>query len=436
MRSALLPTHKREGSDVDEASLLGIQRRISAQLHLHRLLVTPVHRLPSELLSEVFLHYRDALINTRDELDILFKIEFTIVCVCSSWRAAAYGTPQLWTRLTSPPAKMFLESYVHRFLPLSGTLPIHLNSRSADGMQHPFLILLRSHAFRWESACFRGRTSDLKDFGPVDAPLLQRLDLELTEEGYADMKEPLRFLKTAPQLRHVSFRAPAMSSYLSLRPASALTSLRVHITISRTQVIILALQELADTLEDLEFSVFSDLSVNHAPSTLPVELPKLERMRLLNRSCAALDFIIPPRIECLTLDGPNKKMPGALLRCLMREPQVAAGLRRLDLRGRDIIRNVLNLEDLISCFERLTGLRELSFAHPPPLAILEVLHVREDVRPLLPSLRDANFKTTRETVEAYMNFRKSRTEERMVRGVHVVALNHTAADDPRECLRV
>ncbi|KAL1712553.1 hypothetical protein EV715DRAFT_213478 [Schizophyllum commune] len=417
---------------MDEASLLDLHRRIATQLDLHTLLVTPVHRLPPELLSEVFLYYRDALVRDNNALDVLFRLENNIVRVCPSWRAAAYGTPHLWTRLTVPRAKMFLDSYVHRFLPLSGNLPLILDSRSADGVLQPFLHLLRPHAFRWESARLAGDWDDFNSIEPVDAPLLRRMELHLLK----DVEVPLEFLSSAPQLRELRLRMPSMFSARSLAPASALTFLRIHVQSALLPNIRSVLLESADTLEDLQVSVFNGFLGNDAPDMMPIELRQLKRLRFVYKTCTLLDHIHAPGIVELSLGGPNKKMPRTLLQYLERVAPIATNLRHLELLGRDIMRDSQSSQDLKRCFARMSTLEELSFAYPPPLAVLDMLLVRDDARPLIPNLRDADFQTTTETADAYMTFRKSRAEERMVRGVKVAVLNHTAADDPRECLRV
>ena len=56
----------------------------------------PIHRLPAELLSEIFLHLRELLIPDYRYPNPTPALDSTITRVCRSWRHVAHGTPLLW----------------------------------------------------------------------------------------------------------------------------------------------------------------------------------------------------------------------------------------------------------------------------------------------------------------------------------------------------
>ncbi|KAJ6507814.1 hypothetical protein C8R47DRAFT_942431, partial [Mycena vitilis] len=57
----------------------------------HRSSVSVVRRLPSETLSEIFLHCADACVHSDPT-----KMPRSTIQVCRRWRAVALTSPQLW----------------------------------------------------------------------------------------------------------------------------------------------------------------------------------------------------------------------------------------------------------------------------------------------------------------------------------------------------
>ncbi|KAL1719103.1 hypothetical protein EV715DRAFT_272913 [Schizophyllum commune] len=81
-----------ERLDAEIARLSARRCDIGRELEINRSLLAPVHRLPPELLSEVFMH---AAWNLRwPQVPSLFAL--TLCSVCAIWRATARSTPNLW----------------------------------------------------------------------------------------------------------------------------------------------------------------------------------------------------------------------------------------------------------------------------------------------------------------------------------------------------
>ncbi|KAF8208206.1 hypothetical protein K438DRAFT_1472366, partial [Mycena galopus ATCC 62051] len=55
-----------------------------------RHLISPIHTLPVELLTEIF----ECAIHDETHIEDVFRISQ----VCSDWRLVAHSTPRLWTR--------------------------------------------------------------------------------------------------------------------------------------------------------------------------------------------------------------------------------------------------------------------------------------------------------------------------------------------------
>ena len=91
--------------------------------------IAPIHLLPAEILSEIFLKLRAFIVADGEPLpDPIPKLDKTITRVCKTWRNIAYGTPTLWTNLTSQDPKL-IDSYLERYLPLASGCRLDLHTR-------------------------------------------------------------------------------------------------------------------------------------------------------------------------------------------------------------------------------------------------------------------------------------------------------------------
>ncbi|KAF9461616.1 hypothetical protein BDZ94DRAFT_1167412, partial [Collybia nuda] len=81
-------------ADID--SLRSTRKRNLALLESYRKILAPHRNLPSEILSEIFIHCASDVITIpperRDPL-------WTLLRVCSRWRQVVLGTPNLWKRI-------------------------------------------------------------------------------------------------------------------------------------------------------------------------------------------------------------------------------------------------------------------------------------------------------------------------------------------------
>ncbi|EIM87221.1 uncharacterized protein STEHIDRAFT_45579, partial [Stereum hirsutum FP-91666 SS1] len=68
-------------------------KEIQADLHALKQILSPMRRLPLELLSRIFFH----VLEDHDSDDQAVMHSLSLICqVCSGWRALAFGTPRLW----------------------------------------------------------------------------------------------------------------------------------------------------------------------------------------------------------------------------------------------------------------------------------------------------------------------------------------------------
>jgi hypothetical protein len=173
----------------------------------------PIHRLPVEILSHVFV--------LGSEDDLMFPVVASHVC--SSWRAIAFRTPALWRRITLTPRMDMWRERIHRARACSLDVQISPWVKLSSGMSKrqnldvhtvqwymqlvlPFIHRWRSldiqfmdySPYMWNAAlfgcCSRGNKSQA----------LQLEELTLSYPHNDEMKEFSLFSGCAPRLHRVT----------------------------------------------------------------------------------------------------------------------------------------------------------------------------------------------------------------------------------------
>ncbi|KAL1754808.1 hypothetical protein FB107DRAFT_275424 [Schizophyllum commune] len=365
---------------------------------------TPIHRLPNELLSEVFLWRLQSLKNDRETENPMIALDRTIACVCKIWRAVAHGEPRLWTHVIAPDPPL-LDAYVQRYLPRSGGLPLDLKSRISPADMTAFLRALTPYASRWRNLDLRGTCSIFNNLSPVAAPILTGALFVLDHDGEDNQHLSLRLLNDAPRLHsltmdhHCHYEGPPFS--FSTPPLPSLTSIGLFLWYYDLSILFESLQVYRATLTDLYITVQYPHSDAIAPD-MPIELPSLTRLGLFCGSAGLLKVISAPMIEHIILQDIPADTPDALLEFLTRSPSVAAKLRGLVFMMPD------DHATLLKCLALTPNLEEIRFGTcPGPLLRGLTIHDR-DKPAILPNLDGAFFDGTVEDVEALRDFMDSR----------------------------
>ncbi|PPR01674.1 hypothetical protein CVT24_001503 [Panaeolus cyanescens] len=94
---------QREGTirciDVLNLTLSALQkqrRRLDHEISSYKSVLSPIRRLPDDMLSEIFLH---TLPSTRHPLPVLTEPPLLLTTVCKKWKRIAEATPRLWSKL-------------------------------------------------------------------------------------------------------------------------------------------------------------------------------------------------------------------------------------------------------------------------------------------------------------------------------------------------
>jgi hypothetical protein len=210
----------------------------------HEALVSPVRRLPLDILQQVFIAclptHRNCVMSASEALVLLGRI-------CSSWRAISLSIPQLWSRLHivqpecmvppsfyRPTTNLIEEKLAQRlettrtWLSRSGQCPLSISLRGASGQDtveatpsathiDDFLRALILFASRWQHIHITAEANALRTMSHLterDVPMLESAIIDYPySRARAVRWEALGMLRSH---RMRSFSAPADSFRESL----------------------------------------------------------------------------------------------------------------------------------------------------------------------------------------------------------------------------
>ncbi|KAG8990769.1 hypothetical protein FRB94_000716 [Tulasnella sp. JGI-2019a] len=198
-------------------------------LRHQRTMLAPVHRLPVEVLTEVFRHVsgikiRPAQADTIDSLHVLAQ-------VCKSWASVIKSSPALWTVIHAAHSRDDWTSA----LKLSHSSPLTLNLIDNYQREDGYISLwtaVSKQIWRWQSASLvLVPYMDLSSLENDPAPILR--ELRLKGDGMLSSGRSLDLFqgRRAPELRHITLEgvslrdwsAPTLSGLHSLTVTSFLT---------------------------------------------------------------------------------------------------------------------------------------------------------------------------------------------------------------------
>ncbi|KAK7460517.1 hypothetical protein VKT23_009237 [Stygiomarasmius scandens] len=191
-------------------------------------LLSPIRRLPPEVLSEIFAHYirdRKAWPEFRHRSTVVRKKQrfyddlppaLFLSQVCISWRETIFAMPSLWSELSFSIHKGFPPTQaVAAWLSRSGTLPLNIIIRDFRRRRYGSYSFLADNLIpfcsRWytlELSISFSYLTPLLRAGPLSLPLLERVDLF---PGCLSSHDRLPALETAPRLKYFNVTSVAHS---------------------------------------------------------------------------------------------------------------------------------------------------------------------------------------------------------------------------------
>ncbi|KAF8634768.1 hypothetical protein AX15_000729 [Amanita polypyramis BW_CC] len=213
-----------------------------------RSLISPIRRLPVELLRQVFLECLPPGDLDRSSLSVS---PFVLSQVCRQWRAVAHSMPVLWstfevvecgwTREEGAPSPA--ETRFNSFIGRSGELPLSFRFSSyLKGLKerqpniHPILSKLFQLSHRWRNTWlglpYRAYTDDSQEYSnPLSLPELESLILEnphIAIGGFLpEGVQAVRMFSIAPRLTQLSLQKYLLPTRAFVFPWSQIRQLHL-----------------------------------------------------------------------------------------------------------------------------------------------------------------------------------------------------------------
>ncbi|KAL1726110.1 hypothetical protein EV714DRAFT_219921 [Schizophyllum commune] len=363
--------------------------------------VPPIHRLPVELLSEVFVELdlvqEDV---SKQKPAVLYGphlLAVTAACVCRKWRAVALSTHDLWTSIIVTDETRHIEAYIDACVTNSGLRGLELRCTSEKFLP-TLLSRLLPHCARWAIL-------SLDSAREADVAVLSREEYSFNclkgfrlQSCCEILPGALIFLARAPLLSDLSIGEAFTDEAITIPPMHKLIHVSFHIQIEHPEPSIFeAIVPSHATLESLFLSFSCEAS--EIALVEPVLMPKLRCLDLDYICPIYLNCMIAPALERLVIIEPHPdSLPFDALFSFVSHPQAnPQALRSLDLTWLPMHLDEENGRVLLRCLTLTTNLEDLrimiSHADGESPRVSDALYVGlcatsdSDASPILPRLR-------------------------------------------------
>ncbi|KAJ7505100.1 hypothetical protein B0H11DRAFT_1796641 [Mycena galericulata] len=294
-------------------------------------ILSPIRRLPSELLAEIFLLCRNNSMRTTGYSIMNFReAPMVLSHISSRWRTVAIGTPMLWdtprfrSSIVPPPIATCMRAVLDR----SRRLPILLafDTSGLKSRPSPTLSNGNTDCFQFFAdlrdrlqhvsldLCFQEGLERL-EVAPINAtlPFLISLDITTDDDGPAQLATIMASFRRAPSLRSLTLNAyfsPLVPPYDF--PWAQLTSLTLSIPIDEVTTYRILIQ--CTQLETCILSEMNDIDGIPASQAL-CTLDVLRSFSFSPWEASSGDLLTVfsfPNLESLVLHGCDT-MPAAVL---------------------------------------------------------------------------------------------------------------------------
>ncbi|KAJ3562520.1 hypothetical protein NP233_g9517 [Leucocoprinus birnbaumii] len=287
------------------------QENVRNYLSSQRSLLSPIRRIPPEILGQIFL----ALQNVSEPIcfgdDALENIEpWTLLRVCRFWRDVALSLSELWSKFTiirqpfSRPSGREMDSMLQQTLRLTKDCLSHSHSRPLHFVFHAddeFVAaakMIAAESSRWMSAAFNNlpvlQTLEPKLLGRL--PLLHCLEIDGLGKEWDNQTQPLQAFRQAPALTRLSLYELTQPHSRFLLPWHQIThftsfELRDFLPILHLMPSLVELKSVEDFCRPEEIQD-------------RIILPNLERLEVTSNSPTTsqiFDALLTPKLDTLRL---------------------------------------------------------------------------------------------------------------------------------------
>lgn len=168
----------------------------------HKAFLAPIHRLPNEMLSEIFIA---SIHHLKHKIYKFRRAVILLTTICSHWRNVALLTPKLWSSICLTKFECTVRSDIElarTWLTRSGGLPLSLQLRG-HGLAAPLIVdMFSEYAERWEHVDICMSYSLLRHIVSVKnrLPRLRTLRIATGTKPELQLAGPIDTFEIAPHL--------------------------------------------------------------------------------------------------------------------------------------------------------------------------------------------------------------------------------------------
>lgn len=216
--------------------LLRVREILSNYAKENEAILTPIERLPPEILSEIFLRLLPPTWGSESNLMVPRKVVMLPGQICRRWRKVALSTPKLYTSITIGREHGSVElevALIKVWLARSGNLPLSLDytlflTRPITDF-HPAIDEALPHSDRWKNVSLAYPLSSVRNLGVIKGRLRCLEILTISLEGDLEVQgHQIDAFEIAPQLRSLGFASPIPPHILTV-PWPQLTNFNIDI---------------------------------------------------------------------------------------------------------------------------------------------------------------------------------------------------------------
>ncbi|KAJ7196135.1 hypothetical protein GGX14DRAFT_575213 [Mycena pura] len=304
--------------------------RLADYVAAHRALLSPIRRMPLDIIREIFL---TCLPTDRNCVMSASEAPILLGRVCSLWRAISHSTPSLWARLhvalprvqvpfTSVTPPVLQKKLVQRiettrtWLGRTGQCPLSISVDCgciSPPIPHPLLQALLPFASQWcdiRLAISRSAFETLRHLTAADVPLLKTLKIKLSSNALRRLDWKQFGILDAPRISNFDIWGPgpefnAQELPLRWSQLTALCLAQLSLDSPMTADAILQLISQCPGLRELKLCVPLD-----AVSEMHGRMIKCAFLQLLHLHCwntgshfVLLEHLLLPDLRTLILTG-------------------------------------------------------------------------------------------------------------------------------------
>ncbi|KAJ7593928.1 hypothetical protein C8J56DRAFT_424281 [Mycena floridula] len=275
--------------------LLEARQHLVSNLAIHQTILSPIRRIPPEILSDIFEFYvLDAPLAADQGAWLLAK-------VCADWKSITDTSPRVWAHIKIGMSTRRKSCVLQQHLVRSRKCPLNITFMSERQEENVLLDVLKEHSDRWQHVVLHISISAYRGLSSIRGLLPSLRSLCLSVQSFNASTEIIDAFEIAPLLtRTEMWNMPELSILLPLAQIMSYKD-------SNVSRIVDTLQQ-APELTELSFNILGPKTV--IPVSVSLTHENLQKLAITGPAVAALQLLQDcsfPSLLHLELDNLNSR---------------------------------------------------------------------------------------------------------------------------------